>query len=290
MDRLKGIAYAITSSATFGLAPLFTVLLIQADYSPFEVLSYRWGIAFLIMLAFGIIRHTNFKLSFQDFKVVFFLSLFRAATAFSLIIAYANIATGTASIIHFMYPLAVALTMMVLFKEPKSWITIISVVISIAGAILLSIDNLSSPNNGNAILGLVCACISIFCYGGYIIGVRKSRAVNIPSLTLTCYIIGLSTVYFIIGGLFTGGIRMETSPELWMYIVGLAVFATAISGITLIQSIKLAGPTLTSILGAFEPLTAVVIGIIVFNEIFTLQTAIGIVLITASVLMVVTKK
>ena len=54
---------------------------------------------------------------------------------------------------------------------------------------------------------------------------------------------------------------------------------THIGNITLVQAIKNAGPTLTSILGAMEPLTAVVIGVFVFNELFTLNTLIGILLI-----------
>ena len=59
------------------------------------------------------------------------------------------------------------------------------------------------------------------------------------------------------------------------------------SNITLVQAIKNAGPTLTSILGAMEPLTAVVIGVFVFNELFTLNTLIGILLILIAVSMVV---
>ena len=42
--------------------------------------------------------------------IFFGLSLLRALTSFSLVIAYQNIASGVASIIHFMYPLAVAVT------------------------------------------------------------------------------------------------------------------------------------------------------------------------------------
>ena len=43
MERAKGILYAALSSSTFGLAPLFTLLLLGLGYSSFEVLSYRWG-------------------------------------------------------------------------------------------------------------------------------------------------------------------------------------------------------------------------------------------------------
>ena len=44
MERAKGILYAALSSSTFGLAPLFTLLL-AGGYSPFEALSYRDGVS-----------------------------------------------------------------------------------------------------------------------------------------------------------------------------------------------------------------------------------------------------
>ena len=80
---------------------------------------------------------------------------------------------------------------------------------------------------------------------------------------------------------------MVTDSYVWLIILGLALPATAISNITLVQAIKNAGPTLTSILGAMEPLTAVVIGVFVFNELFTLNTFIGILLILVAVSIVV---
>lgn len=54
MERIQGTAWAIVSSATFGLAPLFTLLLIGMGYSSFEVLSYRWGVASLCLGGWGL--------------------------------------------------------------------------------------------------------------------------------------------------------------------------------------------------------------------------------------------
>ena len=50
MLRVKGILWAALSSSTFGLAPLFTLLLLGVGYSSFEVLTYRWGVASLLSL------------------------------------------------------------------------------------------------------------------------------------------------------------------------------------------------------------------------------------------------
>ena len=277
MNRIKGILYAAVSSSTFGLAPFFSLTLLLAGFSAFEVLSYRWGVATIALTLFGWCSGCSFRLEKKDFLVVLLLSLLRAVTSFSLLIAYQNIATGVASTIHFMYPLAVSLVMMYFFQEKKSLWVMFAVFMSLFGAALLSSGELEAKN-GDTIVGLVAACVSVFSYAGYIVGVRMTRAVRINSTVLTCYVMGLGTVLYFIGALTTSGLRLVADGYTWLIILGLALPATAISNITLVRAIKYAGPTLTSILGAMEPLTAVVIGVFVFKELFTLNSAIGIIL------------
>ena len=263
MERAKGILYAALSSSTFGLAPLFTLLLLGLGYSSFEVLSYRWGVASLFLGALALLAGRSFRLSWPELRTVFFLSLFRAATS-----------------------LAVALAMMCFFREKGSVWVFAAIGMSIVGAVLLSLGNVDFTR-GNTTLGMVSAAVSVVSYGGYIVGVRKSRAVGIDSTVLTCYVMGLGALYFIAGGLVTGGIRIETDGTAWLCILGVALPATAVSNMTLVQAIKRIGPTLTSVFGALEPLTAVVIGVAVFGEPFTVQGAAGILLIVAAVTIVI---
>lgn len=107
---------------------------------------------------------------------------------------------------------------------------------------------------------------------------------------MLCYVMGMGAVLYLIGAMATFGLHLVTDGYIWLIILGLALPATAISNITLVRAIKYAGPTLTSILGAMEPLTAVVIGVFVFKELFTLNSAIGILLILLAVGMVVFRK
>nr|WP_302829333.1 DMT family transporter [uncultured Bacteroides sp.] len=285
-NSIKGYIYAALSSSTFGLAPFFTLSLLAAGFSSFEVLAYRWGIASLALAVFGLMLKETFRISRKDWGTVFLLSLLRAATSFSLVIAYQYIASGVASTIHFMYPLAVAVAMMCFFGEKKSFTVLFAISISLIGAGLLSSGEINSGGN-NRIIGMIAAVSSVFFYGGYIIGIRKSRAVHIPSMALTCYVMGLGALFFIIGGIFTGGVRLVTDGYTWLNILGLALPASAISNITLVKAIKHIGPTLTSIFGALEPLTAVAIGYSVFHEKFTWESAIGIVFILTAVTVVV---
>ena len=60
-----------------------------------------------------------------------------------------------------------------------------------------------------------------------------------------------------------------------------------ISNITLLLAVRHIGGTLTSILGALEPVTAVCIGALVFGEAFTVNEAIGILLILTAVILII---
>ena len=153
-------------------------------------------------------------------------------------------------------------------------------------SVLLSLGNVDF-SHGDTTLGIVSATVSVVAYGGYIVGVRRSRAVEIDSTVLTCCVMAFGALFFIAGGLLTGGVRLETDPHTWLYILGVAIPATAVSNMALVQAIKSIGPTLTSIFGAMEPLTAVVIGVWVFAEPFTAKGAAGILLIVAAVSVVV---
>ena len=183
MDNIKGYIYAAASSSTFGLAPFFTISLLSSGFSSFEVLAYRWGVASFTLIIFGIFLGETFYINRKDFGTVFILSLFRAATSLSLVIAYQHIASGVASTIHFMYPLAVALAMMFFFREKKSFSILFAVVISLIGAALLSSGEIDFKG-GNTTIGLIAAICSVFFYGGYII--RKTARVIRIAVPSSC--------------------------------------------------------------------------------------------------------
>lgn len=283
MTFAQGLVFAAISSATFGLSPFFSVSLLDMGYSEFEVLFYRWGVASLALSCFGTAMRYNYRISWQQIKSILLLCMLRAGTSLSLIIAYKNISSGVASTIHFMYPLAVNLIMILIFKERKNIVTILAVTISIAGAVCLTSGDITRPGS-NAIIGSTAAIISVLTYSSYIVGVRKSCVSEINSTVLTTYIMGIGTMAFGIMGLLTSGVRIETESTAWLNILGLALPATA-----LVIAIKRIGPSLTSILGALEPLTAIVIGIIWLEEPLTLPIVVGISLIIAAVTVVIIK-
>jgi len=60
-----------------------------------------------------------------------------------------------------------------------------------------------------------------------------------------------------------------------------------VSSFTGVKAIRRIGPTLTSILGALQPLTAVILGVIFLDEHLGVKTVLGIALILVAVTIVV---
>ena len=74
---------------------------------------------------------------------------------------------------------------------------------------------------------------------------------------------------------------------LWGNLVCLALFPTVISFVCTTRAIHYVGSTPTAILGSLEPVTAVVIGVLVFGETLTARDLLGLVVIVTAVTLVV---
>lgn len=287
--RLNGIFYAIISSSSFGFSPLFSLGLLAAGLSNFDVLSYRWAVAAIILIIYAAVKGKSLKIStFDELWKVILLSLLRSVTSITLLLGYANIASGIASTINYMYPMVVALCMMLFFRERKSAVNIISILIAIFGVYLLASGDGLKVEGGNTTLGLICSIISAFSFAAYYILMKQTKADKIEVVKFTTWIMLLSAVYFIICGfIFDGKITIVSDIRLWGYIAGLGLWSTMVSNFTGVKAVRRIGPTMTSILGALQPLTAVILGVLFLNEHLGMRTIIGICIIMVTVSFIV---
>lgn len=287
--RLNGIFYAAISSASFGFSPLFSLALITAGLTHFDILSYRWGIAALVLMTYAFFKKKTLRLSsFDEVWKVVLLSALRAITSITLLIGYANISSGIAATINFMYPVIVALCMMIFFGEKKGIVDIISIGASIFGVYLLASGDSIVVEGGNTRLGLACSLISAFSFAAYYIVMKQVKADKIEVVKFTTWIMMLSAFYFIgCAFVFEGNLTMVTGGWNWLNILGIGLWATMVSSITGVKAIRRIGPTHTSILGALQPVTAVGLGVLFLSEHLYLRSIIGVALILISVSVVV---
>lgn len=283
MKNLKGFIFAILSSTTFGLIPLLALPVLNSGMAMHSVLSYRFILSAILMLFVALYKKADLRVSLKQFAVLSVLGFLYGATALLLLQAYTMIPTGIATTIHFLYPLIVSLIMIFMFHEKGGRGIIFATLLSLAGVAALSWN----ATGAISISGLLVALSTIFTYATYIVGVQKSSVSHMNEYSMTFYILFTSAMMFCANSIAQGGIEPIGNLEDAGNLLMLALFPTVVSDLTLILAIKYIGPTMTSILGCMEPLTAVVIGIMVFSEPFGLRIVLGISLILIAVTMVI---
>lgn len=286
MVNISGVAFAIISSATFGLIPLFSIPLLGRGIGSPTILCYRFLLAALAMAVVMLLTRRKFRLELSKLGTVAILSILYASTAILLIESYDYIPSGIATTIHFLYPLAVTLTMSWLFGEKTTATTYIAVVVSLVGVGLLAWGN---HTEGDFHKGVTLSLLTVISYAAYIIGIMRSRASTIDSLVLTFYVLVIGAALFFIYALSTTGIEAIHHWSDWRDLVMLALICTVLSDYTLILAIKRIGSTLTSILGSMEPLTAVIVGVVYFGEHFDSSSVAGLILIIVAVVLVIAR-
>jgi len=279
-----GYLAGIISGITYGMNPLFGVPVINKGLDVNSLLFYRYGVATLLMLAYMLVAKKQIRITWKQFGLMALLGVLFTGCSITLFEAYKYIPSGVATSILYVYPIMVALIMM-FFGQFPSWKTWISIFAGVAGAVLLSLKGEGEFNDWQ---GIALVVASGLCYTLFIVIVNQSAQVKaIPNLTLTfyCFFIG-SVMLFTLSGF---GVNLNPVPDAisWLNVLGLAILPTAVATITLAASTKAVGATKTSILGILEPLTAIFIGTIVFEEPFTFNVALGVVLILFAILFMI---
>lgn len=286
-NNIKGFAYGIITSATFGLIPLFTLPLMGKGMQFDSILFYRFLFAAITLTGIMSCKKESFHIDKREIPVLILLGFFYTASAMFLFWGYNFMSAGIATTLHFTYPIFVTLIMLLFFREKTSWITILAIGLAICGVARLSIGDGELKLSA---LGVFIVLLSAVGYALYITTVNKSRVRAMTGRKLTFYVFVVSTVLFAIKALTNGGIQPIPDAMSVVNLILLAIVPTVISNITLVKAVHNIGGTLTAVLGAMEPVTAVFVGVLIFGEPLTFNLALGILLIIIAVTMIILSK
>lgn len=287
-DRNTALGYAagIAAGVSYGMNPLFAKHLLGEGISVSTILFLRYAIAAVMMYGWILFRKERVAVSWKEAGWLVLLGLLFGTSSLTLFNSYLYIPTGLATTLIYLYPVFVALTMVFLKEYPdlKTWVAIFS---TFAGVALLSVPG------GMVNLrweGIALATIGALVYAWYLVIVYSTKAVrNVSNHVLTFYALLVGAVGFASIQLCSGRRLLPASVDGLdlLCIFGLAVVTTQLSLLTLAISTRLIGATKTSVLGVFEPLTAIMIGTVIFGEPFTPRIAVGIAICIAAILFMV---
>ncbi|MEG2004861.1 MAG: DMT family transporter [Bilophila sp.] len=279
MVDLKGFLYGLCSSTTFGLIPFFALPLMQQGMLFDSVLFYRFLIAGLLVGVILFVRREPFHATYRELGILAMLSGFYTAAALLVFMGLSYLPSGVVTTIHFLYPVFVALIMMLFFNEKRSPITITAILLATAGVALLSSGG---DAGGINLVGLVIVLFSALFNALYIVGMCRC-GLRMTGLKVTFYLLMFGSLYALLLLLVRNDFQRLDGWIMLLHVVLLALVTAVISNLTLVIAVRRIGSTLTSILGAMEPVTAVAVGVLLFHETLTTSLALGVLIILLAV-------
>ena len=286
MNKFKGFLYGIMASSTFGLLPLFTLPVMGEGLTTFSILSYRMLFASILVAVLMLIGRVSFATNLKELRWFAVLGFLYYGSAALLFQAYGGMASGLATTLHFMYPVSVTVIMALVYKQRPSLVTICAIILSLVGVALLCLRE--SSTGVSSLLSVFLVLLSGVCYAVYLVLVSTVKRINQQnSQKLTFYVLMFSGAFFMLSTLQGGGLQIIPSASAGINLLLMATLPTLLSNLALVRSVKNIGSTLTSVLGAMEPLTAIIVGILVFDESLRGLMIVGIILILVSVSLIV---
>lgn len=287
MKNYKGILFAILASVAFGLMPIFAKFAYQNGSNPTTVLVFRFSIAAVILFVYLLITKVSIKVTKKQFLYLFFTGFFGyTITTQTLFMSYNYLGVGLATTLHFVYPAFVCIFEYILFKKLMSKNKLASLIFAGIGAYAL----IAFENNTLSVLGVVLAIISGISYAGNIIMLALEELKDVDNRVVTMYLSFGAGVGMILYGLINNSLVMTFTVNLVSSYMLISVVSTILSIILLLKGIELIGASSASILGTFEPIVSIIMGVILFGEHLTLALILGTIFIIISTIILAKDK
>lgn len=280
-------AGVISGAALWGTVGLFISPLTEAGFTTLSLAFFRIAGALVIALPFlwfakpGVLKlHRWQDLSYFLLTGTVSLGLFQ----WCHLTAIDRLGMSLAVVLLYTAPAIVVVIARFLFNEPITPRKVLAIVMMIAGSILV----FELPKDGGtplSIAGLPFGLGAAFTFALYNVS-SKFALQKYSVVTVTLYTFLFASIGLLPFANFDTSIPLFLQPDIWYWVVLLMVVPTLLAyGFYLggLQKIESGRATLAAVM---ELLIAVMLGVIVAGEPFSLMMGFGIVLVFCSVLMI----
>ena len=286
-NQLKGAACGVVAAVAYGTNPLFSLNLYARGMDVESVLLYRFAIAALVLGAALLLSGRSLAVSRRQLAALVPAGVVFAMSSQTLYQSFLYMDAGVACSILFIYPILVAVIMTLFFHEKASLLTYGCIAVATAGIAMLYKGD---GSGALSTVGLLLVAASSLCYAVYIVGVDHSALRTVPSARMTFWVlVSGAVVFFALTGFGLHASQIGADAASVANVLGVALVPTVIPILFINIAIKNVGPTYSAIIGALEPVTALVIGAAVFGEQVTGRILLGASMILVAVTLVVAR-
>ena len=220
-----------------------------------------------VLLAVMLVRRIPFGLTKKQVGLILLVGVvFRASTTLMLYSAYPFVGIGTATTLHFMYPVFTALICFVFFRERLAPVKLAALAVASLGVCLFAERGASDALPGVA-LALTYSC--------YMTGMGKTELREMNATKVACYMGLTNAAAMLAVDGFAHRIVFRLPPLAMLYTFIIAMCTSFLAVFLLQKGIACLGAPTAAIFSMFEPLTSVISGRVFLGETMSLRTAIG---------------
>ena len=281
---MKNVLYIIFAGVFWGSISIFFDNLQKIGFTTFQCVALRITFAALLLLIVILIKDRRLlKIKPKDIPI--FLGMGLCCLGSSVFYLWDIEMIGSSAVPALLLdtsPIFVLILSVIFLKEKITVMKIISLILTIAGVLLVTgVFNAKSTVNFIAVLVGLLAGIS---YAVYSI-VNKKGIEKYNSLTLTFYAFLIATVIYVpFSGIF-GNLKLLLDVKSIGFSLGLGGVSTVLPFVLYSVGLKKLPASKVSIFANIELVVAAIVGIIYFNDEFSLLKIIGFILVIFAIVL-----
>ncbi|MFV0551548.1 MAG: DMT family transporter [Anaerorhabdus sp.] len=286
MTKNRAIVLTIISALIYGFTPVLCSMTYEYGNNPYSLAFFRSLLVLPVLAVLLIKNKISLRLNKDEFIKMMIIGLFGAVfTTLLLYSSYTYIGVGTATTLHFMYPLFVLVICHFIYRDHITTRQYISLALAMIG-IVCFIDF----NDFSRIQGIAMALISGVTFAVYLVGIEKAGLSSMNNYKLSFYLSAIVSVSLLVFNIFSNQIVFNQPVSNYFLMICIGVLASFIALIFLKIGIEELGSTLASMFCLFEPISSVVFGFFLLNESVGFMKILGCLFIIVAMALLVMKK
>src|SRR5438093_8083116 len=277
---VAGVALVVGSACCFGTLGVFGKLAYRLGLTTPQLLSYRFGLAALLLWFAAAITHQGMPPRRSLLGLAIMGGAGYVGQSGSYFSALHFIPASTNALLLYTFPVVVTLLAALLFPVSLGWMKLGAVGLAFLVTMLVVEPQLRAA----APIGLALGLGSAAFYSGYIL--YGSRLLpGLPPVSATAVIMTSAAAVWTAYASINGQLAVDWTIPRIVLIASFAVVGTTIPVLTFILGLRLVGPSRAAILSTFEPASTVLLAVIILGEIANPIQYVGGALILASVVL-----
>ncbi|WP_240838384.1 DMT family transporter [Acidaminobacter sp. JC074] len=281
-----GVFLIIISAIAYALMPIFSVNALEEGTAVSNLLFMRFSTAALILWLYIYLRKIPFKTSIKNLIYIIAIALlgFTIATS-TLYTSYKHISSSIATLILFTHPVFVLIFEKIITKSKVTKRKVLALIITIIGLfiVLYVKEPLSSK-------GIIYAFVASITYGAYCLGLSEKETQKLGGVVVTAYVATTTSLAMGIQCILTDMPLVTTQASTVTSALLLAFVSTILASITFYEGLSIVGPSSATLISSVEPMFVVLFSAWLLNEVFTMNTILGGLIIILGIVILEYKK